>query len=41
MKMDTPDQVFCVAFEMADNNDIGRELSRKIRLVWDKIEVNK
>lgn len=37
MKMDSPDDVFCAAFEMADNNDIGRELSRKIREVWHKL----
>jgi hypothetical protein len=38
MKMNSPDEVFNAAFEMADNNDIGRELSRKIRVTWDKIE---
>lgn len=37
MNCDTPDEVFSVAFEMADNNDIGRELSRKIRLVWNRL----
>lgn len=38
MIMHSPDEVFCAAHEMADNNDIGRELSRKIRLAWDKVE---
>ena len=37
MTMKTPDEVFCAAFEMADNNDIGQELSRKIRLVWNRL----
>ena len=35
---DTPDEVFNAAFELADNNDIGLELSRKIRKVWNRIE---
>lgn len=38
MNMTSPDEVFSAAFEMADNNDIGRVLSLKVRKVWNRLE---